>query len=150
MRSLSCLWVMAISAGLTFAQAPQSKPLSPFEQELISNQKQFMQSWQEKNAAAVGQAVNDDFRGIASNGDLYDKSELIDDVHEGLPKDFRTYDFAVVRIDDSCAVVAYNEIVPGARLRYRHMSDTWTKAGGKWKLVFRQVTPNMWSALDLD
>ena len=150
MRSFSLLCIMVVGVSSVFAQAPPAKALSPFEQELIGNQTQFLQAWQEKNAALVSQAVSNDFRGIAPNGDLYERSELVGNVHEGRPKDYRTYDFAVVRLDESCAVVAYNEIVPGGNPRYRHMSDTWTKEGGQWKLKFRQVTRNLWSALDLD
>lgn len=150
MRSILFLFAMLVGVSLVFAQAPPAKPLSPFEQELINNEKQFMQAWQEKNVAYVSQAVSDDFKGIAPNGDFYDKGELVGAILEGLPKDFRIYDIEVVRIDDSCAVVVYNTIVPGSRPRYRHMSDTWTKDGGKWKLKFQQITPNLWSALDLD
>lgn len=149
MRRASFLSAMLIIVTLSFAQT-RSKPLSPFEQELVNNQKQFMQAWQEKNSSYVSQAVSEDFKGIAQNGDFYDKSELVASVLEGLPKDFRIYDIEVVRLDDSCAVVTYNQIVPGARPRYRHMSDTWIKNGGKWKLKFQQLTPNLWSALDLD
>lgn len=150
MRSISLLCVMMIGVSLTFAQMPQSKPLSPFEEELVNNEKQFMQAWQEKNVAYVRQTISDDFRGIAPNGDFYEKEELVGTAQEGMPKDLRLYDFRVIRLDDGCAVVAYNMIVPGARPRYRHMSDTWTKDGGKWKLKFQQTTPNLWSALDLD
>jgi hypothetical protein len=137
------------SVSLSFAQTAQ-KQLSPFEQELISNQKQFMQAWQEKNSAYVNQSVSEDFKGIAQNGDSYEKGDLLTASEEGLPKDFRMYEIEVVHLDDSCAVVTYNEIVPGSRPRYRHMSDTWVKDGGKWKLKFQQLTPNLWSALDLD
>lgn len=149
MRRASFLSAMLIVVTLSFAQT-QSKPLSAFEQELVNNQKQFMQAWQEKNSSYVSQAVSEDFKGIAQNGDFYDKSELVASVPEGLPKDFRIYDIEVVRLDDSCAVVTYDQIVPGSRPRYRHMSDTWVKNGGKWKLKFQQLTPNLWSALDLD
>jgi hypothetical protein len=30
------------------------------------------------------------------------------------------------------------------------MADTWAKIGGRWQLKFRQLTPNLWSANDLD
>jgi hypothetical protein len=150
MRNMCLLCTMLLTVSLAFAQAPPSKPFSPFEQELINNQKQFIQAWQEKNAAYVRQTVSDDFKGIAQNGDFYDKSELVGATLEGLPKDFRIYDIDVVRLDDSCAVVAYNTIVPGSRPRYRRMSDAWVKDGGKWKLKFQQLTPNLWSATDLD
>lgn len=150
MRGISLLCAVVGSVTLTLAQTPAPKALSPFEQELVSNEKQFMQALQDKNVAYVNQAVSDDFKGIATNGDFYDKEELVGTAQEGMPKDQRAYDFRVVRLDDGCAVVAYNLIVPGARPRYRHMSDTWTKDSGKWKLKFQQTTPNLWSALDLD
>ncbi len=150
MRSISLLCVMLVGVSLVFAQVPPSKPLSPFEQELIDHEKQFMQAWQEKNATYLSQAISDDFKGIAQNGDFYDKSELVAAAHEGLPNGFRIYDIEVVRLDDSCAVVAYDQIAPGSRPRYSHMSETWSKDDGRWRLKFRQVTPNLWSALDLD
>jgi hypothetical protein len=90
----------------------------------------------------VRQAVADDFRGIGTNGDFYDKDELVGIAHEGVPKDLRVYDVQVVRLNDDSAVVTYNLIIPGARPRYRHMSDTWAKDGGKWKLKFQQTTTN--------
>jgi len=150
MRSISLLSVLVIGVSLAFAQGPPSKQLSPFEQEVVNNEKQFIQAFQEKNVGYVNQVVGDDFKGLATNGDFYDKGELAGEAQEGMPKDLRIYDLQVVRLDEGCAVVAYNLIVPGARPRYRHMSDTWTKDGGRWKLKFRQVTPNLWSALDLD
>jgi hypothetical protein len=69
-------------------------------------------------------------------------------VHEGLPKDTRTYDFYVVKLNDDSAVVTYNLIVPGEHPRYRHMADTWAKVAGRWKLKFRQFTPNLWTVND--
>jgi len=152
MRSVFLLCAIVAGLGVTLAsgQAPVAKPLSPFEQELVNNEKQFLQALQDKNVAYVSQIVSDDFKGIGTNGDLYEKEEQVASAQEGLPKDFRFYDVRVVRLDDGCAVVAYNTIVPGARPRYRHVSDTWTKEGGRWKLKFEQTTPNLWSALDLD
>ena len=150
MRSISLLCAVVVSVALAFAQSPTPKPLSLFEQELVNNEKQFMPALQDKNVAYVSETVSDDFKGIATNGDLYEKEELVGAAQEGLPKDLRIYDLRVVRLDEGCAVVTYNQIVPGARPRYRHMSDSWTKEGGKWKLKFQQTTPNLWSALDLD
>jgi hypothetical protein len=136
-----------ISVSLSFSQTPQPKALSPFEQELLNNENQFVRALAEKNVPYVNQSVARDFRGIGTNGDFYERDEL---VHEGLPKDVRIYDVQVVRLDDGCAVVTYNLIVPGSRPRYRHMSDTWAKEGGKWTLRFEQATINLWSAMDVD
>jgi hypothetical protein len=155
MRTISMLSAVLISATLAIAQTQPSKPMSPlpqspFEQELVSNQSQFAQALAEKNVAYVRQAVADDFRGIGTNGDFYDRDELVGIAHEGVPKDLRVYDVQVVRLNDDSAVVTYNLIIPGARPRYRHMSDTWAKDGGKWKLKFQQTTTNLWSATDFD
>jgi hypothetical protein len=133
---------------LAFAQAPRA--LSPFEQDLINNENKFMQAFADKNVAYVNQSVADDFKGIATNGDFYDRDELVGMAHEGPPKGVRAYDFVVVRLDDGCAVVSYNMIVPGGRPRYTHMSDTWAKDNGRWKLKFQQTTTNLWSATDFD
>ena len=143
MRILSFLCAILIGLSLVQAQAPPPKALSPFEQELITNHHQFMQALAEKNVAAVNAAVADDFRGIGTNGESYDREEVIGSAHEGLPKDVRVYEIHVVRLDDDAAVVSYNFIVPGSRIRYRHMSDTWSKEDGKWKLKFQQATAAM-------
>jgi hypothetical protein len=144
------LIAMLLIASLALGQGPSAKPLSPFEQELVNNEQQFLQALQGKNAAYVSQAVSDDFRGIATNGDFYDRGELVWAAKEGMPPGMRAYDFHVVQLSDNSAVVAYNFILPGDRPRYRHMSDTWTKQSGQWKLKFQQATPNLWSATDLD
>jgi hypothetical protein len=150
MRTIPILSVVLLCFSLALGQTPQSKPLSPFEQELVNNQNRYVQAFAEKDIAYITQAIADDFKGIGTNGDFYDKEELVGAAHWGLSKDVRAYDVQVVHLTDDSAVVTYNLIVPGARPRYRHMSDTWAKDGGKWKLKFQQYTPNLWSAADFD
>jgi len=147
---LLVLAAVLVSSTLALSQAPSSKPVSAFEQQLIDRQKQFLQATQSKNPTVVDRAIADDFQGIATNGDFYDKSEVVESAQTGMPKDTRAYDFHVVKLNDDSAVVAYNLIVPGEHPRYRHMADTWAKIDGRWKLKFRQITPNLWSANDLD
>lgn len=139
-----------VCVSLAFSQTPSAKPVAAFEQQLIDQQKQFLQDTQSKNSTAVSHAVADDFQGIGTNGDFYDKGEIVESQHDGGPKDIRAYDFHVVKLNDDSAVVAYNLIIPGDHPRYRHMADTWAKIDGRWKLKFRQITPNLWSANDLD
>ena len=140
----------AVLVSVTVALSQTPKPVSAFDRELIEQQKQFLQATQAKNPIAVNRAIADDFHGIATNGDFYDKSEVVESAQAGMPKDTRAYDFQVVKLTDDSAVVAYNLIVPGERPRYRHMADTWARIDGQWKLKFRQITPNLWSANDLD
>ena len=147
-RILLLLAAVLVSVTVALSQTP--KPVSAFDRELIEQQKQFLQATQAKNPIAVNRAIADDFHGIATNGDFYDKSEVVESAQAGMPKDTRAYDFQVVKLTDDSAVVAYNLIVPGERPRYRHMADTWARIDGQWRLKFRQITPNLWSANDLD
>ena len=147
-RILPLLAAVLVSVTVVLSQTP--KPVSAFDRELIEQQKQFLQATQAKNPIAVNRAIADDFHGIATNGDFYDKSEVVESAQAGMPKDTRAYDFQVVKLTDDSAVVAYNLIVPGERPRYRHMADTWARIDGQWRLKFRQITPNLWSANDLD
>jgi len=147
---LLLLGAVLFSVTLALSQAPSSKPISAFDQQLIDRQKQFLEAIQSKNTTVVDRAVADDFQGIKENGDLIDKGDLLDSAQAGMPKDTRAYDFHVVKLNDDSAVVAYNLIVPGEHPRYRHMADTWARIDARWKLKFRQITPNLWSANDLD
>jgi hypothetical protein len=147
---LLLLGTVLVSVTLALSQTPSSKPVSAFDQQLIDQQKQFLQATQSKQTTAVDRTIADDFQGIATNGDFYDKSEVVESAQKGEPKDTRAYDFRVVKLNDDSAVVAYNLIAPGEHPRYRHMADTWAKIDGQWKLKFRQITPNLWSANDLD
>jgi len=147
MRTFPLLCAAILTATLSLAQT--SKPVSAFDQQLIDQQKLLLQATQTKDAAAVERAVADDFQGIQTNGDFYDKSEIVDSA-QGKPTETRAYDFRVVKLNDDAAVVNYNLIVPGEHPRYRHMADTWARIAGQWKLKFRQITPNLWSANDLD
>ena len=152
MRTNSLLRATLCAAFLasTLALAQASAPVSAFEQQLIDQQKQFLQAERSKNAMTVERSVADDFQGIGTNGDFYDKGEVLDSAREGMPAGTRAYEFHVIKLNDNSGVVAYNLIVPGGHPRYRHMSDTWAKIDGQWKLKFRQITPNLWSANDLD
>jgi hypothetical protein len=132
------------------SQTPTPKPVSAFEQQLIDHQKQFLDACLNKNSNLVDLAIADDFKGIQTNGDFYDKGEVVETARTGMPANVRAYDFVVVKLSDDSAVVAYNLIVPGERPRYRHMADTWAKIDGQWKLKFRQITPNLWSEKDVD
>jgi len=148
MRTVPLLCAVILTVTLAVAQTP--KPVSAFDQQLIDQQKQLLQAIQSKNPTVVDQTIADDFQGIETNGDFYDKSEVVDSAQKGKPKEIRAYDFRVVKLTDDSAVVAYNLIDPGEHPRYRHMADTWARIDGQWKLKFRQITPNLWSATDLD
>ena len=149
-RIFSILGTVLMCVTLALAQTPASRQASAFGQQLIDRQKQFLEAFLNKNAAAVDSSVADDFQGIQANGDFYDKGEVVESARTGASQGTRAYDFRVVKLNDESAVVAYNLIVPGERPRYRHMADTWARVDGQWKLKFRQITPNLWSENDVD
>lgn len=148
MRSTSLLCATILTVTLVFAQT--AKPDSAFDQQLINQQKQLLQASETRNQTVIERAVANDFEGIEINGDFYGKEELVESARNGMPKDTRAYEFQVVNLTKDSAVVAYNLVVPGEHPRYRHMADTWARIDGQWKLKFRQITPNLWSAADLD
>jgi hypothetical protein len=132
------------------SQVSFSQSTSAFDQSLIEREKQFLEESKNKNSTAVDRDLANDFRGIGTNGDFYDRGEVVESARQGVTKEARVYDFLVVKLNDASAVVAYNLIVPGETPRYRHMADAWAKVDGRWKLKFRQITPNLWSANDVD
>ena len=86
MRS-SFLPVITISlifiATLSFSQAPPPKAVSAFDQQVIDQQKQFLQAVEDKNSAAVDRAIANDFQGVEKNGDLYGKDDLVESLTIG-------------------------------------------------------------------
>jgi hypothetical protein len=123
------------------------------QQELINTQRAFLGAMERGDAEYVKNAVADDFMVIETNGDSSGKRELVHGVHspEHPGPAPILYDFKVVQLDSDCAVVSYNAVFHGTQLdRYQHLSDTWVKHGGQWKLKFQQTTLNLWSAHDLD
>jgi hypothetical protein len=141
-------------AGAAPVNTPQqAAPASAFEQELINNEKAFLEAVERGDSEYVKNAVADDFMVIETNGDSTGKAELVHHVHPSEkpgPKPF-LYQWHVVELDQDCAVVTYNAVIHGAPIdRYQHLSDTWVKQNGQWKLKFQQTTVNLWSAHDLD
>jgi len=150
---LTLLLTVLAHAAATREIAPQQSTASSIEQELINLQKAFQDAQERGDAEYVKNAVADDFVSIETNGDSSGKREFLRDVRppekpEPLPV---LYDFKVVQLDEDCAVVTYKAVLPGnQRERYQHLSDTWVKQNGHWKLKFQQSTLNLWSAHDLD
>jgi hypothetical protein len=140
-------------AGETPVNTPQqASNASSFQQELIDTQKAFLDATERGDAAYVRNAVADDFMAIGTNGDSGGRGEVVNvhpPEHAGPKPIF--YEFNVVQLNPDCGVVTYNAVFHGAPIdRYQHLSDTWVRQNGQWKLKFQQTTVNLWSAHDLD
>lgn len=140
-----------VPAAAELAHPPQPKPLSAFAQQLIDTQKAFLDAIHRGDKNYVQNAVAEDFRGISTNGDTGTKAELVEYVHPSKHEGANPtlYDFEVVPLSDTAAVVMFKLAEPGGYERYQHISNTWVKDGGQWKLKFEQTTLNLWSAHDL-
>lgn len=143
----------AAFAGRAPENMPQASGNVSVQQELIDTQKAFLEALERGDAEYVRNAVADDYFAIETNGDSSGKRELVHGIKS--PESSKAkptwYQFNVVQLDSDCAVVTYNAVFHGVPLdRYQHLSDTWVKQGGQWKLKFQQTTVNLWSAHDLD
>jgi hypothetical protein len=150
---LSLLLSLLGRAGEANGDTPQQSNQPSVQQELISVQKAFLDAQQRGDAQYIKNAVADDFMLIETDGNNSGKADFVRDVqppeHPGLSPIL--YDFKVVQLDEGCVVVAYKAVFPGSHLeRYQHLSGTWVKQAGQWKLKFQQSTLNLWSAHDLD
>lgn len=126
---------------------------SATEQQFVNLQKAFVEAQERGDAEYVKNSLADDFTQIEPNGDTSGKRDLLKDIH---PEEHPgpspiLYDFKVIELHEGCAVVTYKAVFAGNQLeRYQHLSDTWVKQDGKWRLKFQQSTLNLWSAHDLD
>jgi hypothetical protein len=155
--TIACV-VLTMTTVALAGEAPVNTPhqapaASAFDQELINTEKAFLDAVERGDSEYVKNTVADDFMVIETTGDSSGKAELVHSVRppqKPEPKPF-LYQFHVVQLDSDCAVVTYNAVIHGAPIdRYQHLSDTWVKQGGQWKLKFQQTTVNLWSAHDLD
>lgn len=142
------------SAAASQAITSDSQHLTPFAQSLLDTEDAFLAAMGRGDAQYVKNAVAEDFVGVGSNGDSSGKKDMLEDLRPAKAASDKEgpilYFFEVVPLNDGAAVVTYDAVRPGERPRYVHVSDTWVKQGGQWKLKFQQETPNLWSALDTD
>lgn len=133
--------------------AAQQSASSSMSEEMLALQKAYLKAEERGDADYVKNALADNFTSIEINGDISGKDDVVRYMHPSerhAPSPI-LYDFKVVELDSACFVVTYNAVFPGDRLeRYQHLSDTWVKQDGQWKLKFQQSTLNLWSAHDLD
>lgn len=125
--------------------------LSAFAEDLLNTQKAFLEAMKRGDAAYVSGAIANDFVVITANGDSVGKGELVE--YAAPHKDAKAvpmfYDFEVLQLSDNTGLVTYKVVFPQHIERYQHLSDTWVKENGQWKLRFQQTTLNLWSAHDL-
>jgi len=140
-RVASFLAALFLVTGLAAAQ-----DASPLQQSLIEKEKSFLAALQKKDMATLNLDIADDFTAVAVSSDTYDKREMIG-FFTYLGLDVSPYDFKVIPVTDTAAIVSYDAVVKIAAQneeiripRYQHMSSLWVKQGDQWKLKFQQAT----------
>ncbi len=131
------------------ANAPE-KPLSPLEQTLIANEKDFIAAAKKGDVAFFKRTLADDFSFVSFDGELGGKQDMLDGFSSG-GIDIMPYDMKVLSVSDGVAVVTYDVVfrVPpaedeGPPPRYQHFSTLWVKQGDTWKMKFQQMTASHW------
>lgn len=131
-----------------FGQASSSA--SARDQALVASEKSFIQAAKRQDVAFFKRILGDDFSFVDSDGQLYDRQDMIDQRTDG-SLDLEAYNMKVVSAGENAGVVTYDVIlrVPpsedqGPPPRYQHVSTVWAKQGEVWKMKFQQFTTTHW------
>jgi len=123
-------------------------PARPDAAALIQLQRDWIARESKGGAAVLSPLLAPDFAGVDVDGKLYSYDDALG-LYEG--DNLQVYDFKLVNINDSTAVVTYDLIVQtppaedqGPPPKYQHVSSVWTRQGGRWRLKFQQATARHW------
>ena len=140
---LTCLTVPCLAQIAT--NTARTKPLTPLEQTLIGQSQAVAQAQKAKDVEGLRRLLTDDFERVGSEAELHDKSDTLDDAHDGKLEGYHLYDFKVLSVDENVAIVTYHAVIQmaedeGPAPRYQHFSDVWVRQGDQWRLRFQQAT----------
>ena len=130
------------------AQAGPPADSNSLNQSLIAKSTELQSLRKSRDIGGLKSLLTSDFQCVGAEGKLHQLSELLDDVQDGLFRNFRLYDPHVVAIDSATVLVLYNVVLekregdePGMAPRYQKISDLWIRNGDDWRLKFEQATP---------
>lgn len=131
------------------ANAP-AKPLTPLEQSLKAAEQGFIDAAKKGDTAFLDHTLTNDFSYVGSDGQLADRSDMIDDLSDG-GENLLPYNTRVIPISDDAGIVTYDVVVrvpaaedQGPPPRYQHFSTVWVKQGNVWKMKFHQKSVSHW------
>jgi hypothetical protein len=143
--------LIIISCTLSLAQtSAPPKPLTPLEQALMTNEKNFIEAALKGDPAFLERTLAPDFSFVGFDGQRGDRQGYIDMLSDG-GLDLLPYNMEVLPVSDDVAIVTYDVVlrVPpqedeGPPPRYQHFSTVWAKQGGDWKMKFQQMSVSHW------
>ena len=110
------------------------------EKYIVESERKWASAVASGDATKVEPLLADDFRGVDTDGTLYDKAKAVADTREG-PKEFLSNHLneAKVRFYGDAAVAQGSESWERRTGTPRHgrfvWTDTWIKRNGKWQIV---------------
>lgn len=147
--SASAAWTQSAAPANT--SVAQSAKFNPALQQQLDNLHQYIQAYTQKDVAYFKRTLTDDFLYVPRNGGASDRAEFLEDISSpDKEKPPRVYNVKVIPLNDTAALLTYDEVDTGDQPRYRRISQVWIKPADQWKLKFMQTTPNIWSLADTD
>jgi hypothetical protein len=127
-----------------------AKPLTALEQSLMAAEKSFIDAAKTGDTTFLDHTLTADFSYVGSDGQLADRSDMIDDLSDG-GENLLPYNMKVIPLGDDAGIVTYDVVVrvppaedQGPPPRYQHFSTAWVKQGGIWKMKFHQKSVSHW------
>ena len=123
-----------------YFQMAQENGQKDAEKYIVESERQWAAAVASGDATKVEPLLADDFRGVDTDGTLYDKAKAVADTREG-PKEFLSNHLneAKVRFYGDAAVAQGSESWERRTGTPRHgrfvWTDTWIKRNGKWQIV---------------
>jgi len=146
MRIISLLCAAILSAGLALAQASKPSPLSKSNSSICrSSSCRLSRARTQPQSRAPSPTISWAWRPTATCMTEVKSSSLCTRTAERHAYLRFLY---VVKLNDELRRRHLQPDRPREHPRYRHMADTWAKVAGRWKLKFRQFTPNLWTVND--
>ncbi len=151
MKSLCRLVLPLLLLPAASAQTQAARPPGALEQLLVTRENRLIEARKKDDDELLKQIVTANFSLVNIEGKVLEGQEAIDDFGDSDLLELSPYDMHASAICDDVAVVTYEAVVrkkvdedEGPPPRYQHLSSTWVKQAGEWKLAFHQTTARHW------
>lgn len=150
-RFVFALICCASAVPLAAQNPPPVKFPSPLEQTMIAREKSLIEAKKKDDGEYFRRTLAEGFTLVGVDGKLLEGQEALDELGDSDLVALEAYNFKVIPAGAAVVIVSYEAIVSkapeedqGPPPRYQHVSSTWTRERGDWKLKFEQITPVHW------
>jgi uncharacterized protein (TIGR02246 family) len=141
--------LIPITPSLTAGQSQQQKPGNQSEQEVRRLEREWLDAYEQHNAAAMDRIVADNFVITQVNGTMQSKAEILADLKASrestlASSTFSTEDVQARVYGDTVIligrVIQRNDRDGQTRIMQSRYTDTYVKQQGRWQVVASQLT----------